>query len=250
MSQAGQILSEERVRQHKTVSEVVAATNIREEFIKAIEANRLEQLPGSDYAAYYIKDYAQYLGLDPHALLEPFKACNEKKVSDKIPLVMLSSFERRGRQKFKRWVWSIVSVITVLFIIGIANWKWADRPKPPVVVSNKKFPKMVVEEEPLSQTPEVKPEAAQSVETAQLDEVLIQLWVSKEPSWMEVKIDNEVIYQGILPPGSHKEWSAKEKVDLKVGNAGAVHIQVNNQDLGILGRDQEVVRRTFTTDSI
>ncbi len=37
-------------------------------------------------------------------------------------------------------------------------------------------------------------------------------------------------------------------MELKVGNAGAVRVEVNNENLGVLGKDQEVVKRIFTLD--
>ncbi len=251
MSNTGQILAKERIRQGKAVSEVVEATHIREDFIKAIEAGRIEKLPGRDYVKYFIKDYAEYLGLDPHPLLGSMQIMTKEDVSSKVPLVILSSFERKRRQKLRRLMFGLISLITVLFLIGIANWKWADRPGPKLSVSSKSPSNVVTKKESPKQPPKESPKESSPVEQELVQppsEVTIKLWVDKQPSWIWVKADNTVIYQGTLAPGNYKEWNGKEKVELKVGNAGAVRVEVNNENLGVLGKDQEVVKRIFTLD--
>ena len=46
------------------------------------------------------------------------------------------------------------------------------------------------------------------------------------------------------------EWLAENEFSLKIGNAGAVKLNLNDKDLGSLGKNGEVIDKTFTKDKI
>lgn len=58
------------LREQKNVSldEVSRATKIRKEFLVAIEADRLDSLPGDVFARGFVRSYADYLGMDGKAV--------------------------------------------------------------------------------------------------------------------------------------------------------------------------------------
>jgi cytoskeleton protein RodZ len=60
--------------------------------------------------------------------------------------------------------------------------------------------------------------------------------------WIQVKADNQSIYNGLMKPGDKREWKAKEAVQIVVGNAGGIHFKWNGQSLKTLGKSGEVVR--------
>ncbi|MDP2927350.1 MAG: helix-turn-helix domain-containing protein [Candidatus Omnitrophota bacterium] len=55
-------------------------------------------------------------------------------------------------------------------------------------------------------------------------------------SWISVKVDGKVVFHGVLARGRSETWQAKEKVELSLGDAGAVELQVNDQRFANLGR--------------
>lgn len=55
-------------------------------------------------------------------------------------------------------------------------------------------------------------------------------------SWISVKVDGKVVFHGVLARGRSETWQAREKVDLSLGDAGAVELQVNDQRFANLGR--------------
>jgi cytoskeletal protein RodZ len=63
-------LSLKHTREGKNVSldEVSRATKIRKEFLVAIEADRLDSLPGDVFARGFVRSYADYLGMDGKAI--------------------------------------------------------------------------------------------------------------------------------------------------------------------------------------
>lgn len=65
---------------------VAAALRIRREHLTAIEDGRFGDLPAPAYALGFVRSYADYLGMDPTAAVEAFKAeTNQKR--DHSPLV-------------------------------------------------------------------------------------------------------------------------------------------------------------------
>lgn len=59
---------------------------------------------------------------------------------------------------------------------------------------------------------------------------------ARNKSWISAKVDGKVIFHGVLARGRSETWQAKEKVELSLGDAGAVELQVNDQRFSNLGR--------------
>jgi len=55
-------------------------------------------------------------------------------------------------------------------------------------------------------------------------------------SWISAKVDGKVVFHGVLARGRSETWQAKEKIELSLGDAGAVELQVNDQRFVNLGR--------------
>ncbi len=64
-------------------------------------------------------------------------------------------------------------------------------------------------------------------------------------SWVQVTLDGVRAFQGELEAGATLTWTAERQVVLRVGNAGAVNVTINGQNLGTLGEEGEVVDRVF-----
>ena len=59
---------------------------------------------------------------------------------------------------------------------------------------------------------------------------------AKEESFIKVKVDGRTIYQGLLRKGNAESWSAKDNIELFVGNAAAVALEVDGKLFPSLGR--------------
>jgi cytoskeleton protein RodZ len=69
--------------------------------------------------------------------------------------------------------------------------------------------------------------------------------VFTDTSWIQVTVDGVREFQGELDEGTHRSWYGEERIELRVGNAGAVLATLNGQSLGTLGGVGEVVDRVF-----
>jgi cytoskeletal protein RodZ len=69
--------------------------------------------------------------------------------------------------------------------------------------------------------------------------------VLTDTSWIQVSVDGVRQFQGELDDGTYRSWYGDERIELRVGNAGAVLVTVNGQSMGALGAVGEVVDRVF-----
>lgn len=59
---------------------------------------------------------------------------------------------------------------------------------------------------------------------------------ARDKSWISAKVDGRTVFHGVLARGRSETWHAKEKIELSLGDAGAVELQVNDQRFSNLGR--------------
>src|SRR6201987_872403 len=72
-SGVGTILREARNRRKVELSEVEAATRIRFRYLRAIEDEEWDVLPGGVYTRGFIRTYASFLGLDGERLVGDYR---------------------------------------------------------------------------------------------------------------------------------------------------------------------------------
>jgi hypothetical protein len=77
-SGVGAILRKARNRRKVELSEVEAATRIRLRYLRAIEDEEWDVLPGGVYTRGFIRTYASFLGLDGERLVEDYRASVER----------------------------------------------------------------------------------------------------------------------------------------------------------------------------
>ncbi len=80
----GQRLKAEREEQRLTLEKVFEATRIRVLYLRALEADDLSVLPSPVQARGYLRNYAEFLGLDFDAILEEMHALNMQPASGKV----------------------------------------------------------------------------------------------------------------------------------------------------------------------
>jgi Domain of unknown function (DUF4115) len=69
--------------------------------------------------------------------------------------------------------------------------------------------------------------------------------VSGSPSWLKIRTDGAVAYEGVAEPGFSRTFEGRDSLSIWTGNAGAVEVRVDGRDLGTLGADGEVLTREF-----
>lgn len=70
--------------------------------------------------------------------------------------------------------------------------------------------------------------------------------VEGAPAWLRVSSDSETVFEDVAQPGFSRTFEARRVVGIRAGDAGAVSVRVNGQDVGVLGERGEVLDRDFT----
>jgi len=78
----------------------------------------------------------------------------------------------------------------------------------------------------------------------------VRIEVVSQRAWLLVQADGQRVFAGILEPGAINTWTARERIVLRSGNAGAVRVTVNGQALGPLGEFGQVVEKEWTMPGV
>jgi len=70
---------------------------------------------------------------------------------------------------------------------------------------------------------------------------------AKEDSWIQIKADRRTVFQNILKKGRSESWEAKDKIELSLGNAAGVDLEINGKLIPSLGRRGQVIKNILIT---
>ncbi len=80
-------------------------------------------------------------------------------------------------------------------------------------------------------------------------EKLVLVIRAKDKCWIQVKVDGKVVFQNILVKGAAETWQAQERIDLWLGNAGVIQMELNGKLLEKIGRPGQTLRNVVITRS-
>jgi cytoskeleton protein RodZ len=95
----GDTLREARMRQKIDITEIEAKTKIRAKYLRAMENEEFDLLPGSTFAKSFLRTYADALGLDAHRLVEQYRAQYELRDEGDLPPLAGQASRRPGRDR-------------------------------------------------------------------------------------------------------------------------------------------------------
>lgn len=72
---------------------------------------------------------------------------------------------------------------------------------------------------------------------------------ARERAWVRVRVDDNVVFEGILPVGPSTPFSGQRAVEVETGNAGAFDIILNNVRVGPLGARNETVKKAYNASA-
>src|ERR1700674_2151490 len=78
MTEIGETLGDARMRARIDVSEIEAKTKIRAKYLRALENEEWDLLPGPTFVKSFLRTYGQALGLDGKALVEEYRVNYER----------------------------------------------------------------------------------------------------------------------------------------------------------------------------
>jgi cytoskeleton protein RodZ len=140
MTDIGVTLREARMRAQIDITEVERATKIRARYLRAMEHEEWDALPGPVYVKSFLRTYSDYLGLDTRMLVDEYKRRFERP-SDHDGRTIASLHRERERAArgplIPPWVLIggvLVAVVVALYLLGTLATHTGSRTTPPVTV--------------------------------------------------------------------------------------------------------------------
>jgi hypothetical protein len=122
MAEIGPTLRDARIRARIDMSEVETRTKIRAKYLRAIENEEWDLLPGPVYIKSFLRTYGDYLGLDSRMLVEEFKQRYERPSDHEPPRPIASLSRERGIDRAPRGPlvppWALIGIVLIV-IVGV-----------------------------------------------------------------------------------------------------------------------------------
>jgi cytoskeletal protein RodZ len=259
------------------LEDVERFTHVRLHYLQALEAGRLDLLPSPVQGRGMLNNYAHFLELDSDALLLRFADALQSRRVERAPQNPKGSptapTHKRAVQAtgLRRFLTPdlVIGSSVILLLIVFAIWSAAqissirkDEIQPTVMgISD-----LVLTASPAALVTETgTPEPTTAGDTAVgglnapqatgtipvIGDDPLQVYViAKQRAWMRVSEDDQVKFMGRVSPGNAYTFSGTEKIELVTGNAAALQVFYNQNDLGFLGGIGQVATLLFTKDGI
>ncbi|MGH2880649.1 MAG: helix-turn-helix domain-containing protein [Solirubrobacteraceae bacterium] len=139
MAEIGATLRETRMRARVDVSEIEAQTKIRAKYLRALENEEWDLLPGPTFVRSFLRTYAQALGLDDKALVDEYRRVYEQPSEVELQPAVMASPARRARSasvtrrpsRGYTIALGVVGLLIVLLVVGLlSEKKGGTSPKP------------------------------------------------------------------------------------------------------------------------
>ncbi len=261
MDRTGERLRKIRLDKGISLEEVSKKTKVSLNILKAIEDDGFINLEPV-YVKGFIKIYCKFLGVqasefiteqEPQVTMKLSDA--EEKASTFLNPLPVKRFSIPWRQVSLLLAAAAVAVLLFFGVRAVVKFM-AERSKQvrkPVSVSEKKkdTPR-AVESRKKAQLPRTGTTAPAKnsvpVSSGKDAQSGIRLGLyATEDCWVQVKIDGKTVFQNVMFRGRKENWSAQDKIDLWLGSAGGVEIEVNGSRIPSLGRKGQVLKNVIIT---
>ena len=226
-----------------SLSDAANATRIWERYLSALEANApMEEFPAPAYARFFLRGYAEFLGIDPDTIVHEFD--EDHPVPEESPLRTVPYERSRRRGIAGALVFLSIVALVALGVVRLQQGRHDEPSAPAAVATNDRG------SEPAGS-------ATQPPPSAPVVRHIRAVLHANERSWVEVHGDGQSLEPGaVLEAGRHGVYKADRRLEITLGNAGGVLLEVNGEPVqtGSSGsvvtlafklRDGEIVANTL-----
>jgi cytoskeleton protein RodZ len=228
MPEIGETLREARMRRRIDMTEVEAATKIRAKYLRALENEEWDLLPGPTFVKTFLRTYAEFLDLDPRLLVEEYRQRYERPSTQDLTPFGAGRGTQRRRRRQRRPIGpllvvlgGIVVVLFALYLLGVV-WGGAPEDPPPNRVSGSPTPTATATATPAKKSSSTKKKAAPTRVTLRLTAS------SRVYACVEDATGKQVFGGNILEPGKSTKTFRSQRFRLNLGS-GAVRMTVGGK---------------------
>lgn len=274
----GQLLRQQRELLNLSLDDIERFTSIRTHYLQSLEQGDLDQLPSVVQGRGMLSNYSNFLNLDTEKLLLMFAEGLQTRRNEQYAPQRLDpknqakinqpNIASPGWHRFITADLLIVSTLIVslfIFILwGAAN---VTRSQNNLSTATASFLSDLLLDDSNNTTPT--PEVTPSVQgvlngsqpanpvigteeappSPQQSDLPVNIYiVARQRAYLRVTRDGVVVYNGRTIPGNAYEFSGKESIELLTGNAAALDVYFNQEQLGRLGDVAEVKNLIFSAE--
>ena len=278
LNEIGKDLKRQREALGLSLEDVERLTKIREFFVYALESGQIDDLPSTVQGRGMLNNYASFLNLSADSLQLRYAEGLQQRRQEKA---QVEEADRKGGVTvmgkepltgWRRFLTPDLLVGGTIFIALFALVIWGalqmirtTNPEPvPTLssISDVLIGDGTVEPEPTGDglivdgaTPTITQIAVASPQvdidatlSAGLSGPIQVVVVAYQRAYMQVIVDGVEQFAGRVTPGNVYSYSGNSKIYLLTGNASALQVYYNQQDLGVLGLMGQVAELEFTRD--
>jgi len=270
----GESLKRERELRGVTLEEISAATRIATRFLKAIENEDWDQLPGGVFNRGFVRAVSRYLGLDEENTVAEYTLAVGDRPS--VPVWTGSPPVVTPEQPWLAWI--IVAVVVLALLSGgwlgarrLLAWRAARRAAQTAAVSAGSSPASADAPQHTADAPAPannftpSPDARDARSVAPgtaTDPASASAPSSPATDLMELKIqagkrtkvtivaDKDMVFDGTMKAGENHFFSAADHFQVTAKDAGVLHMELNGKTMAPIGPAGHAGKVTLTRDSL
>ena len=269
----GKELQQHREKKGLTIDALSVKTKIAPKFLESMEQGRFDFLPHT-YVRGFVRTFAQEVGLDAQVMLRQFEAARqttpgwidvdtarpepEKEKEDTLqssgPVKGSADNGRFDVDKFMNGLKGFLRYYGVL-LLGLAA----------ILLflffvlfrSKQDNSQSAVEQRSDIRQPDTSRQVLRSAPELAAPEKTIPVSEEKgfkltatavETTWMRIVYNDSLADEAVFTPGDVRSWTSREKLYMRIGNAGGLVLKVDDKELGLPGKRGGVANIVVSKD--
>jgi cytoskeleton protein RodZ len=212
LKSVGELLKQGRMRQRLSIMECAKRTHISTRFIEALEEERWQDLPSESHRIGFLRAYSRFLGVSSEQVMGGYQKGKDEKLAADEPRKHKDSPSRSW------YTGSWEQLAGLLIVLLIAAWgvfhaisrKEGSELRPNLWTRPRSHQTRLMAPKP----------------TTTLQKVRLH---AQADSWLRVSEGRHLLFEGILPAGSTKDWSGQGPFLMRLADPQAVSIFWNDQ---------------------
>lgn len=235
MASFGENLRRERELRGISLREIADATKISIRFLKALEEDRVDLLPGGLFPRAFVRQYARHLGLDAERYVAEFLyVAGERPVASSSPTLPPEP------RPLPRGLIFFGVVVTAGVVLSLKLGGTTDR-------AARHAPSQIAEQVAPAPTESAEATSGPLATAVSTPDGLVLTLKAQQDCWVEARADGQTVLNRVLAGGETATLEAHGQIVLSVGNAGGLAFRVNDRPGVPLGKSGEVKRNIVIT---
>ncbi len=214
MFEIGNSLREARLRQGFELPRVEADTKIRAKYLRALEEEHFDVLPGDTYVKGFLRTYAEFLGLDGQLYVDEYNSRFARE--EEFPVQSSAASRPRPRRVESNFVVVALAGIVAVTILVVVAWKFGSSGDPTSadILNGGALPTTTQGSTTTGGT-ETQAPAHASASRAKL-----VLTADGGDCWMQVRArsaSGELLYEGTLQQGQTQRFTKSKRLWIQLG---------------------------------